>query len=125
MLAITSGRPGAFEEDHALDEIGIDARLGGGRLDLRPVRLDPARRREHAVRALLVDHVAVAGRGALAELLLAVRLVGEGIVGDLERGELGRVVSAAQQREGRQPGNQYDESDQEGDAVHRSAPPAR
>ena len=39
-----SPRPaGALEEDHRLDEVGVDARLGGGRLDLRPVGLDPAR----------------------------------------------------------------------------------
>ena len=62
---------GALQQHHALDQIGIDAGVVCGLLDVVAEGGHAARRGEHAARALRVHHVAVPGRGAPLELVLA------------------------------------------------------
>ena len=78
------GAPGALEQHHALDQVGIDTGVISGPLDVGAESLHALRGGENPSGALRVDHVAVPGRGARLELLLAVGLVGVRVALDLD-----------------------------------------
>src|SRR6185295_18867278 len=112
---------GALEEDDRLEQVRVD--VTGGGLDLGAPTLDSPCRREHAARALLVEHVAMAGGRAPDELVLAIgrprERVGLARV-NRHRSEAGRVVSARQDeaRQRRPGGGDEDEQEQGGSAKH-------
>ena len=90
--AIASGRPGALEEDEPLEQVRVHARPLGGLLDRLAVAGDAHGGGGGAVRRARVEDVAVAGRGAADELVLAVGVVGERI------GEGRRLFGARHER---------------------------
>ena len=122
-----SSRPGALEEHQALERVGVHAGLARGGLDLRAPARDPLGALRRPAGRERVEQVAGAGRGAADELVLALRVPGEGVGQALlvlaaGRGGDGRDAAGRAVAEPRDP-EDPDGGEQHGGEHHGDAEP--